>query len=617
VPEPLDIWVGRDEHEGIPVPARKDVDPPPHWRLEAIAATERPRSLSVGADGNRAVFVADRDTSDVWLLDLRGGAPARLTTGRDPAPFWEDTDPRLSPDGSTVAYADQGHVWLVATDGGPSRKLVEGDNPVWIDDARLVISIERGRATRLAVVDRADPWPRRLVTPTGGLPDHGDEEEAAVSPDGGEVAYMFTPRDDLNRSEIRVADVESGAVRALTGTPGMHDVSPAWSPDGTRLAFASERSGFWELHVVDADGAREAQLTHAGADHSEPEWHPDGGRILAVRGRRNRFDLVVVDAGSGEAAVVAPGGLWGAPHWTATGAIVATYEDQSTPPELRVVTTGEHLAVLYAPAPLAVSRAPHVAGEELTFRSFDGLEIPAFLFRPRGASAQARAGAVVYPHGGPTMAYADEWDGHAQFFVDKGYAWLAINYRGSTGYGRDFERLNHGVWGVDDTKDCLAAADFLRTLDFVDGDRLAIFGASYGSYLALLSVTDDPEHRFRCAVTKYGDCDIVTSWAQGDRGGVQDLERMMGSPATAREAYRAGSPVHRLENVRVPLLVAHGLRDERVSPRQSEELVAELRRLGKTFEYVAYPTEAHGLLRAGPQIHFYRRLERFLDWYLM
>ena len=129
--------------------------------------------------------------------------------------------------------------------------------------------------------------------------------------------------------------------------------------------------------------------------------------------------------------------------------------------------------------------------------------------------------------------------------------------------------------------------------------------------MALLSVTDDPEHRFRCAVAKYGDCDIVTSWAQGDRLGVQDLDRMMGPPSAAREAYRAGSAFHRLANVDVPLLIAHGERDERVSPKQSEQLVTELRRLDKTFEYVTYPTEAHGLLRAGPQLDFYRRLERF------
>ena len=135
--------------------------------------------------------------------------------------------------------------------------------------------------------------------------------------------------------------------------------------------------------------------------------------------------------------------------------------------------------------------------------------------------------------------------------------------------------------------------------------------------MALAAVTDDPEHRFRCAVAKYGDCDILTSWAQGDRYGVQDLERMMGPPASAREAYRAGSPYHRLQNVQAPLLIAHGERDERVSPKQSEQLVAELRRLGKTFEYVTYPTEGHGFLRTGPQLDFYRRLERFLDWHLM
>jgi dipeptidyl aminopeptidase/acylaminoacyl peptidase len=135
--------------------------------------------------------------------------------------------------------------------------------------------------------------------------------------------------------------------------------------------------------------------------------------------------------------------------------------------------------------------------------------------------------------------------------------------------------------------------------------------------MALLSVTDDPEHRFRCAVCKYGDCDLVTSWAQGDRLGVQDLERMMGTPAEHPEAYRAASPVHRLESVEVPIFVAHGERDERVNPKQSEELVAALRRLGKTFEYVTYPSEAHGFLRAGPQVDFYRRLERFLDWYLL
>jgi dipeptidyl aminopeptidase/acylaminoacyl peptidase len=264
-----------------------------------------------------------------------------------------------------------------------------------------------------------------------------------------------------------------------------------------------------------------------------------------------------------------------------------------------------------------VTAAPHVRPERVTYKSFDGLEIEAFLYRPAAASADHPVPAVVNPHGGPTGADGDEWFGHAQYFVDKGYAWMLPNFRGSTSYGRDFERKNHGVWGVDDTKDCIAAHDFLAGLDWVDGERVAIFGGSYGSYLALCSVVDDPQHRYRCAVAKYGDCDILTSWAQGDREGVQDLERMMRHPADARAAYRAGSPIHRIEALSVPVLVAHGERDERVSPAQSRQLVEALDRLGKTYEYVTYPSEGHGFLNAGPQIDFYRRLERFLDWWLL
>src|SRR4051812_28967227 len=127
---------GRDERHGVLAQPRADAPRASHWRLEAIAHTPRPRSLSVGAGGRLAAFIQDGDDrSDVWLLDLESGAPpARLTTGRSPRPYWEDTTPRLSPDGSAVAYADEGHVWLVPAAGGPPRRLVEGGSPLWIGD---------------------------------------------------------------------------------------------------------------------------------------------------------------------------------------------------------------------------------------------------------------------------------------------------------------------------------------------------------------------------------------------------------------------------------------------------------------------------------------------------
>ena len=622
-PDPLErIWIGKDERGGIPVPERNDVPPPPDWRLEAIAHDVRPRSLTVGPDARTAVFIEDRDTSDLHVLDLGtdGAAPERLTTGRKVMPYWEDTQPRISPDGTTVAYGQGGDIWLVPVTGGVPRRLVEGGGPVWLDDARLLVSIEHEietvRTTRMTVVNVADPFPRRLARDHDDLDALGDEEDPTVSPDGAEVAYVFVPRDDLKRAEIRVVDV-------VTGRSARSPARPAWptpAPPGRPTARRSPTSPSAPVAARSMPSAARATPT-ARSPATTPTSASSRGSPAASGSPRCAAGATASTSccprGRRGGRAVAPGGTWDRPAWTAAGDLVAGYEDHATPAELRRIAPGEPHRTIHAPAPLSVKRARHVAPEDVSFRSFDGLEIPAFLFRPANASADAPVAAVVYPHGGPTDAYIDDHDPRAQYFLAKGYAWLAVNFRGSTGYGRDFERLNHGTWGVDDTKDCLAAADYLRGLDWVDGDRLAIVGGSYGSYMATLAVTDDPEHRYRCAVAMYGDVDLVTSWAQGDRLGVQDLERMMGPPSAARAAYRAASAVHRLANVEAPILIAHGERDDRVSPRQSEEHVAELRRLGKTFEYVTYPTEAHGFLRSGPNLDFNRRLERFLDWYLM
>jgi dipeptidyl aminopeptidase/acylaminoacyl peptidase len=169
---------------------------------------------------------------------------------------------------------------------------------------------------------------------------------------------------------------------------------------------------------------------------------------------------------------------------------------------------------------------------------------------------------------------------------------------------------------VGDVDDCIAAAGYLAGLGWVDPERIAIYGASYGSYLALASLVRD-DNPYACGVAQYGDCDILTSWAQGDREGIEDLERMMGHPAGNRQAYRNGSPIHRIGRIRRPIMVAHGERDARVHPKQSEELVEALDQVGATYEYFTYPTEGHGLLRREPHLHFYRRMEQFLDWYLI
>src|SRR5439155_10122960 len=128
----------------------------------------------------------------------------------------------------------------------------------------------------------------------GELDPHGEEWQPAVSPDGSRVAYTFSPRSDLNRSEIRIVEVETGHVRALSGTASTHEHAPQWTPAGDLIAHASELSGWYELHVVSADGSGSRRLTADSADFSGHRWHPDGDRLVAGRSRHGRYGLLLV-----------------------------------------------------------------------------------------------------------------------------------------------------------------------------------------------------------------------------------------------------------------------------------------------------------------------------------
>ncbi len=605
-------WVGTDESGGILNPGRPDRSPPPNWRLEAVAATERPRQVEVSPDGTTVAFMLDRDTSDVWTMSVDGGPPSRITTGRPLAAFWEDGNAVWSPDGTRLAFTQGGRVMVVGANGGVPLDVCEGSSPVWLDGDRLIVGVARGNSTVLTVVEIASPWPRPIAEAGA------DYVTATVSPDRGRVAYTVFHHDDLNCTSLHVVDLATGVSTAVVHQPGFQLRSPCWSPDGAHLAYSSEWPGWYEVFVVEAAGdGIPRQLTVGEADFGELAYSHDGTSLLAVRARHGVADLVTVDLADGSVHVVATGGTWSSPRWLPDGSIVAVHESFTTPARVCRVGGDGTVTELFAPTPASVRHASHVVPQHVTYESLDGMAVHGWLYRPTGADTEHPCPAVVQPHGGPTSLTGDEWDGVAQYFVDKGYAWFAINFRGSTTYGRDFERANHGVWGVADTHDCLAAHDHLATMNWIDPTRVGIFGASYGSYMALHSVVDDPDHRYACAVSKYGDCDILTSWAQGDLIGRLDLERMMGHPRDARAEYEAGSPIHRVEHLEVPILVAHGELDDRVHPNQSKELVAALRTLGKQFEYVTYPTEGHGLLRTEPFLHFHHRLERFLDWYLM
>ena len=303
-----------------------------------------------------------------------------------------------------------------------------------------------------------------------------------MSPDGTEVAYTFYPRADLNRSEIRVAAIEGGEMRALTGTPRMHDREPAWSPDGSdrRLHLGAQRvlraaSGRPRRRGRASDHHLRRRLQRTGmASRRHP--HPGGpGRPQPLpagecrRRRRQRGDArprrdVV------HALLDRPG---------RRGRRLRGPRHAARAPPRR---PGGETTTIHAPAPKAVKAAPYAALEEVAFSSFDGLEIPGLPDAAAGASAERPVRRWSIRTAGPRCVYADEWDGHAQYFIDQGYAWLALNFRGSTGYGREFERLEPRRSGERPTRRTAwrAPTSCARSTGST-ASRLAIFGASYGS----------------------------------------------------------------------------------------------------------------------------------------
>ena len=193
VPEPVESWIGKEEFGGVPTPTRRDAPTTSQWTLEAIAATERARPRALAGRRPHRVH-PDRDTSDVWLLDQAKREVMRMTTRRELQPYWEDTAPAVSPDGSQIAYGDEGAVWLVPVAGGPPRKLVEADSPVWLDERRLIVVIERDDRYRLASSASTTPGPSSSFAPPASSTSSATRVTRPSRPTARRSRSRFAPR---------------------------------------------------------------------------------------------------------------------------------------------------------------------------------------------------------------------------------------------------------------------------------------------------------------------------------------------------------------------------------------------------------------------------------------
>jgi dipeptidyl aminopeptidase/acylaminoacyl peptidase len=260
-----------------------------------------------------------------------------------------------------------------------------------------------------------------------------------------------------------------------------------------------------------------------------------------------------------------------------------------------------------------------VKAEVVRFPSFDGLEIPAIYYKPHQASEQTPAPALVWVHGGPGGQSRQGFSPLIQYLVNHGYAVLAVNNRGSTGYGKTFYQGDDQNHGDKDLKDCIAGKDWLAQQSVVDGDKIGIIGGSYGGYMTMAALTFAPEE-FDVGVNIFG----VTNWIRTLRSipawwevGRKALYTEMGDPYSADSVrLRAISPLFHTEQVTKPLIVLQGSKDPRVLQVESDEIVAGVRKNGVPVEYVLFEDEGHGFLKKENQIEGYSKILHFLDTYL-
>ena len=260
-----------------------------------------------------------------------------------------------------------------------------------------------------------------------------------------------------------------------------------------------------------------------------------------------------------------------------------------------------------------------VNAKVIRYKSFDGLEIPAIFYKPLQGSKNNKVPALVWVHGGPGGQSRMNFNPLIQYLTNQGYAVLAVNNRGSSGYGKTFYKLDDKNHGENDLKDCIWGKKWLQELEYIDQERIGIIGGSYGGYMTMAAMTFTPDE-FKVGVNIFG----VTNWIrtlksipsywEANRKALYDE---LGDPYSADSIrLKKISPLFHASNVKNPVMVLQGANDPRVLQIESDEIVAELQKNKIPVEYVIFDDEGHGFRKKENQLEGYRKIKNFLDYYL-
>jgi len=429
-----------------------------------------------------------------------------------------------------------------------------------------------------------------------------------------------------NNSNMYLLDTQSGKTELLSAHEGDVQYSAQYfSLDGTKLIYlTNEGSEFMYLASYDIASKTKTKLEEAPWDIMYSSLSRNGKyRVVAINNDA-RTEIKIYDESEGGKLLK----VEGLPEGDITGVnisdsekLMSFYVSSSKSPSNLFVYNFETKEVKQLTNTMSKEIEPTdlVAGEVIRFKSFDGMEIPSLLFKPKGLKDGEKVPALLFIHGGPGGQTRLNYSPMIQHLVNHGYAILAVNNRGSSGYGKTFFAADDRKHGDEDLRDCVESKKFLATLPYIDMEKVGIMGGSYGGYMTMAALTFTPEE-FKVGVNLFG----VTNWLRTLKSIPPWWEAFkkalyveLGDPNTADSvALYNKSPLFHTDKITKPFIVLQGSNDPRVLQIESDEIVANAKKNGVPVEYVIFPDEGHGFVKKENNITASEEILKFLDKYL-
>jgi dipeptidyl aminopeptidase/acylaminoacyl peptidase len=599
------------------------VPPPPRETpldLETLFFTRRIAAVEWSADG-RVIFFETNVTGrfNIWQVPRQGGWPVQLTVSNERTALG-----RSSPDGRWLLFTqdragnEKPNLYLQPLPMGRPRRLTttEGVNyrsVRWSPDGGALAFAAELAAPGAYDVYRLDPGTAKIARLAGH--ENGQCTTVRWSPDGRRLAVTRTW--DYAHGGVGVLDAATGEERTLLPIDeGADHQALGWTGDGRALLVSSNATpaGTYGVARIDVETAAVTWLDRGEWDIELLDIAPAGDRYVCARneGGTHAAVLRAVDGGARPIALP-PGVLAGAAFSPDGRSIALLHGTAASPFELWVCGDGAETVPVQLSRSLVGGLGPDdfVRPSLVIYPSFDGSPISAFVYLPPGARPDRSAPAVVYVHGGPAAQHMNGWVPLVQYLVSHGFAVIAPNYRGSTGFGRAFEEANMRDMGGGDLRDVAAAAETIAASGYVDPRRIAVMGGSYGGYLTLMALTKDPD-RWAAGVAIVPFANWFTEYEHEDQT-LRDADRArMGDPVTDADLWRDRSPIFFADRIRAPLLVLAGANDVRCPPDEAEQIARAVRANGGAADLHIYPDEGHGFRRRENEIDAHRRTAAFL-----